>query len=93
MPLDQGLQGRPLASHDGDRLLDAGHLRLHPTREGVVIQDGRDGPDYATVCARHQWGSPWGPDISCCPACVAENDDPRGRVRYAAITMRLGLGL
>lgn len=73
-------------------------LRIHPDRGDVVYQPagrhGEDGTDYAKVCSKHQWASPFGPEpVSACPECVAEADAIPGHLRYAEIHTRLVLGL
>ena len=52
----------------------------------VLIEPTRDGNDYRTVCARHQWAShavPYFADLGDCPECVAEIENSAGRRRYA----------
>ena len=76
----------PAAPHlDEQRALAPADPHLVQTADGAVF-----------VCARHQWASRTVVDPanlpSVCPLCEAEVDERAGRLRYAALHLRLVVG-
>lgn len=91
----QILEPLALGAHPRQGQPEAPHLRPHPDRPEVLIEDTPDGPDYLRICDRHQWAScpmlniPYRP---CCPLCEAEADAEPGRQRYRLLHARLARG-
>jgi hypothetical protein len=63
-------------------------LEQCPYRDDVLMETTALGRDYFLVCGRHQWASPAVTlleYVGCCPFCLCELDETRGRQRYAVL--------
>lgn len=61
----------------------------HAQRLDVVVRVTDIGTDYALRCRRHIWQGPWVTwlhDAGCCPACLFDLDQARGRERFDSLS-------